>query len=346
MIFLEQALERLEELEPEVVFTVNSEEIIGALKKLNDKYGVSFDGTLVFCVVGELMPDELAGYFQSEFDLDETKAVAAAKDFTEQILNPLAQRLLFLDADPDKKAMTIVQEKNILSKMFGERIIPELKNNPIIKQAVNFRIFNILEEDENFKRELGRALLANSELLTVKNITVSGKQAAPTVDNWLSDYISVKGGEVFDSVSLSDYLANSANARGLSAEDKFLVSDVIQLYRNLQLFPQSTANKPIDEWQILPYSMDEVEDLRRKAKQYDKEREEMEKQAKKTEESSDSNKMEKEKLASMAPQEVSAVKHKSLADYDWSTITGLERRLLLEELGVSRQELEEYLKSK
>ena len=34
-----------------------------------------------------------------------------------------------------------------------------------------------------------------------------------------------------------------------------------------------------------------------------------------------------------------------LRQYDWSATTGLERRLLLEELGVSRQELEDYLKS-
>ncbi|MFA5124539.1 MAG: hypothetical protein WC473_01765 [Patescibacteria group bacterium] len=341
MIFLEQALDRLESLEPEVVFTVNSEEVIGVLKKINEEYGVSLDGALVFSVVGELMPDELPSYFQSEFGFDSVKAKAMAKDFIEQVLDPLARRLLFLSADPDKKGMTLVQEKSFLIRMFEEAIIQELKNNAIIKHAVNLRIFNILEGDENFKRNLGRVLLANNELLGGKNINVASKSVTPTISNWLSDYISIKGGEVFDTVSLSDYLANSANARSLSQEDKSLLSEVIQLYRNLQLFPQSTANKSIDEWQILPYGSDEIEDLEQKTRQLDKQQTVIERKFDKG-----MGKEKEEKIIEIVSSEGSVSEQKKLAKYDWPTISGLERRLLLEELGVSRQELEEYLKSK
>ncbi|MFA6228190.1 MAG: hypothetical protein WC668_03300 [Patescibacteria group bacterium] len=60
-----------------------------------------------------------------------------------------------------------------------------------------------------------------------------------------------------------------------------------------------------------------------------------------------SREIENDSAVSVIPAPVESVNSRSdmLSRYDWSTISGLERRLLLEELGVSRQELDEYLKS-
>lgn len=318
MLILEDALQKFELLDPEAVFIVNSDRFTRKIAELADKYGVDLNTAVLYSVIGDLKPEELGDYLAQEKEIDENTAKSIANELRNQVLKPLENRLLFLNSDPDKTGITLAQEKEILKKIFAEELILEMSENFIIKNALNLRLFDILEKDLNFKRELERLLYENKEFLTGNSITLSGKAAEPTIGNWLKDFIEKKGTDDFDTVALSDYLANSANTKNLSQAERQKLFDLLNLYRNLKFFPASVAAKPFEDWQIIPFEASEVEEF---AAQQSKESPEEE----------------------IKINEGEKTLEEKLSRYDWSKIVGIERRALLEELGVSLKDFVKWL---
>lgn len=307
MLSLEDALGKFELLEPEVIFIVNSDRFTNAIKELSEKYGVDLNAAVLYSVVGDLKPEELPEYLMQEKELAEDQAKAIATELIEKVLKPMEIRLLFLNNDPDKSGITPAQEKDELRKIFSENLVSEMSENFIIKNALNQRMFNILDEDINFKRDLERLIYENKEHLTEKLILLYEKPIEPTVGNWLKDFIQKKGADNFNAVSLSDYMTNSQNTKNLSAEEKQKVIDLLNLYRNLKFFPENVAGKPMEDWQIIPFDPDEVKKFIEMQKSLGEEEEE----------------------------EIGMTIDQKLSRHDWSNIVGIERRALLEELGVS-----------
>ncbi len=116
----------------------------------------------------------------------------------------------------------------------------------------NKRLILLIDDDMKFKTNLEQALYENKDILTDKNISVSGQSFEPTIGNWLKDFISVNGSGIFTNVVLSQYLANSPNTRNLSVEEKRILSKLLILYRNLKFFPQTLENLPPEKWGIIP----------------------------------------------------------------------------------------------
>lgn len=222
-----QALEKFAQLDPEVIFTVNSERYIKVLADLKKKYGIGFDRLVILTVTGDLAVEYLSDYLMREFELTQEKSKAAAKDLANTVLEPLAKRLLFLNADPDKKGITATQEKEVLRQIFAENLLVELSEYFLVKNAFNLRIFDLLEKDFNFKRELERLLYENNELATQKNIMVKGKNVSPTIANWLADFINKNNTGDFDAVTLSNYLTNTENTRNLSPQERQRLSELL-----------------------------------------------------------------------------------------------------------------------
>ena len=334
MIFLEEALEKFEQLDPEVIFTVNSERFTKPLSALSEKYGVSFDAAMIFIIVGELEVADLPAYLIREFDLPEDKAQAAAADLTGQVIEPMAERLLFLSADPDKPGITDNQEKEILRKIFSEALLSELDEVFMIKNALNYRLFNIFEKDFNFKRELERLLYENPERLTSSSIMVESKTVPPTIANWLADFISRKGTGDFNTVALSDYLTNSENGKNLSVVERQRVSDLLTVYRNLKFFPTNQTGKPIDQWQIIPFDQAEFKHFMERQEQG----------------AGGEELVVAEAMADTgrpaAKTSGTASLDDKLAPYNWSKITGIERRALLEDLGVPLKDFVKWSEKK
>jgi hypothetical protein len=110
----------------------------------------------------------------------------------------------------------------------------------------------LAENGESFSDELGKALLGNNEKLTEKPFSLSGRPVQPTIANWLSYFIKEKGSAKFDNIILTDFLVKSANAKGLSDEEKNAVKKLLLLYRNLKFFPESMPNETGEGWEIIP----------------------------------------------------------------------------------------------
>ena len=317
MLILENALQKFGLLDPEVVFIVNSDRFTGKIMELSKKYSVDLNAAVLHCVVGDLKPEELADYLIQEKEINAATAKAVVDELKNQVLKPLETRLSFLNADPDKKGITAAQEKDILRKIFSEGILAEMSEHFIIKNAFNLRIFDLLEKDLNFKRELERLLYENKELLTTNSLTVSGKPAEPTIGNWLKDFIDKKGTGDFNTIALSDYMTNSANTKNLTQDEKRKLFDLFNLYRNIKFFPDTVSGKPMEEWQIIPFDLAEVKNFI----------------------DEDNKKFQATKGEEEEAEELTA--EQKLAKYDWSKIVGIERRALLEELGVS---LKDFIK--
>lgn len=326
MLFLEDALEKFADLDPEVIFAVNSDRVIASLKQLAEKYGVSFESALLFLVVGDLPETEIADYLVREAGLDEKIADQATQEFLELVAKPLSLRLGFLNADPDKEFMSLVQEKEYLRKIFKEDLLVELKDSPFLKNAFNFRIFDILEKDINFKRELERLLYDNNERVTANNIVVSGQTVAPTIANWLRDFINTAGSANFNSVVFSNYLVNSANTKNLTPEERSILADLISVYKNLKFFEEEVEGRGIDDWRILPFSVSELKQVGKTSKTKEI--------SKKSDKKSAEEILEKEVTVNSLDEKLSS--------YDWPNLSPLETRAILESLGITLKDFKNW----
>ncbi len=139
----------------------------------------------------------------------------------------------------------------------------ELKNNFLLEE-LNDDIIELIAKDQNFKKDLEKALYKNLEKLTHKEFTSGGKHHTPSVRNWLKDFISQQGSGMFDNVALSHYIANSSNVKILNEKEKRLVQKLLLLYRNLKFFPQSLKDVPVEQWEIIPIEKEGEELIKNK----------------------------------------------------------------------------------
>lgn len=316
MLFLEDALAKLELMDPEVVFAVNSDRVIASLKKLSDKYGVTLDAPLLFLLTGGLSEADLPEYLEQEKDLDPSRSKIVAKEFLQTVVEPLTKRLNFLNADPDKEGITIAQEKEYLRRIFKEDLVSELHESPFIKNAFNFRLFDLFEREFSLKKELERLLYENNELLTSAKIKVGEGLVEPTIANWLKDFIDKNGSGMFTAVTLSQYLTDSENTKKLTFAERKDLSDLFMTYANLKFFEELVNKKPMDDWRIIPFDLNELKKPQEAKKQ-------------------------SPKVAVEKPQLQS--QEEKLAQYDWNNLSNLERRALLEELGLTQKDLDKFL---
>jgi len=255
MPYIKESLEKFNNLEPEIILTVDSDEVAEKIKKVAEKNNIKTENlslAIIFLIVGDLKLEEIKDFFKTELEATDELASKITADFTIEIFNPLIKRLDFLNANPDKD-MKIEEEEKIFTEIFSKDLLKEFNSHPIILRAIDFRFFYIFNRDATFRDELVRVLLTNEEILTAGTILADGKSRPATIGNWLKNFIEINGSEMFDSIVLARYLVDSKDILKLSVEDKEKVKKVLALYRNLKFFPESMPNDTGENWQIIPY---------------------------------------------------------------------------------------------
>jgi hypothetical protein len=192
--------------------------------------------------------------------LDEQKKALAdeAKYFAEQ--NAPEEEYVFLPAptlpEPEKE-IDPVKEKEDSVHLFENDILSvlTLEDQEFIDEY-NYILIKLMYEDDSFRKELEKLLYVNQEVITTQPFILGEKQERGTIANWLKDFISQNGSEMFNVVALSRFLTTSVNAKVLDEAEKKMVRKVLKLYRNLVFFPDSLANMPQEEWQIFPIEKD------------------------------------------------------------------------------------------
>lgn len=252
MLDIEKSLEKFNDLPEEIILSVDSDAVANKMKELEEKHQVELSSVIIFITVGDMKMEEIEKYLSIEFGLDNAKVRHIHEDLEKEIFNPLIRRLDFLNTNPAKDTITIDEEKDYLLNMFATDLLSELNNNPIIINAINLRIFNILKHDLNFKNDLENSLYKNQERITEKEFVLDKKKRSPSIENWLKNFIKEKGTASFDNVELTDYVVRSGNSKILSSEEKKIVRKLLLLYRNLKFFPESMPSDDGEGWEILP----------------------------------------------------------------------------------------------
>ncbi|OGF25152.1 hypothetical protein A2303_02285 [Candidatus Falkowbacteria bacterium RIFOXYB2_FULL_47_14] len=124
-------------------------------------------------------------------------------------------------------------------------------------EELNDDIIDFIAVDVKFKNELEYALYKNPEKLTHKTFILDGSPHAPSVRNWLRDFIRTNGSGIFDNVALTKYVTYSPNCQRLDDFEKEMVRKLLSLYRNLKFFPESLNGVPVEKWEIIPIEREE-----------------------------------------------------------------------------------------
>jgi len=164
------------------------------------------------------------------------------------------------DDDDDDVEVELTPEESI--EQYKQMIANNLYDLLLISdhlfiQQFNYRLIGLLVDHIELKNDLIVILMNNQLKIGTETIVLDGRQLQPTIENWIRFFISQKGSELFDAVTLSDFLINSTSAKFLSVNDKELLSRLLQLYRNIKFFPDSLVGDNPDAWEILTYVGDQ-----------------------------------------------------------------------------------------
>jgi len=158
---------------------------------------------------------------------------------------------------PNKNIINLNQEyeKRDILQLFSE-YLTETFNYPdeSVIEELNDDIIDLLETDQDFKKQLEETLYNNQEILTNQEYILEGKKQQPTVANWIKEFIKagvIEQGLEFDQVR---FFNQSNNFSKLTLPEKDLVAKLFDLYYRTKFFPQSVEKLPESEKQVLVYT--------------------------------------------------------------------------------------------
>lgn len=264
--YLLDCLDKFYELPDVIILEFNHPNHLKIIDELGAEYGLELSFVAVLVAIDELQLDSLAEYLVKRYDLPGITAKTIADKFNNLYFQPIINRLSFFNQDPNKISPTLDEERSIITNLFRENLLVELKNYEQIIAAINQRVFAWLDRDLSARKQIETALLQNQEKITEQPIVINGEKLPGTVANWLRCFAIEKGAENFNSLSISEFLGLSKNAANLSELDKKTLRSLLNTYRNIKFFPDSMPSDDGTDWAIIPLpekniSLDETIDL-------------------------------------------------------------------------------------
>lgn len=265
--YLSECLEKFHDLPEPIQEMVGGFEACLEVKELEEIYKVSLSFVVILISIGELYIDDVADYLNLKFGLDKIKGEEVADKLEEKIFTPVLNAIIEVNRDTDEEeenkfgpimAMSLADRKEFILKTFTEELVPALKAEPSKIKDFNIALFQIFNEDEALEDRVESLLYINQEKLSDHQIILDGHPASPSIANWLKDFIKKYGSNLFNEVTLAEYLSQSPNIKSIKPEEKELVRKILKLYRNLVFFPESMDGVVIDNWEILPVGYNEI----------------------------------------------------------------------------------------
>ncbi len=224
--------------------------------------GLTFQKNFQADFVGKLLLP-LQGQVASDFKvwcqklgIDPLKYQKYVDDF-EDLIDEENIDILDEAATKAESFVNLQEEKDILIDLLTNGLVGILKNNhhdSVID--LNSGLIYCLKSDGAFQDKLQKILLSSPEIISQKNLVLEDKEEPGSVANWLKDFIKNNGSEIPSSVVLSRYISEGANTKALSDEEKKTLRKLLHLYKNLVFFPDSLANLPMADWEIIPFDKD------------------------------------------------------------------------------------------
>ncbi len=151
------------------------------------------------------------------------------------------------------KQPTIEERKRDSLELFEKYLVDVLDlDNELTLEELNLDLVDLLLDDHKFKDNLERALFKNLQKLTHKKFVLDGKPHAPSVRNWLRDFVKRVGTSYFDNVTLSQYITSSPNAKILDEEERKKLHKLLIIYRNIRFFYKLASVLPPEKLKIIP----------------------------------------------------------------------------------------------
>ncbi len=255
--YISECLEKFRALPLFIQEAVGGFEALQVIDKLEQKYDIKLGFFVILVAIGELRMEDIEQYLQIKYKLSSESAAELNDIMQEQIFGPAIEiAVTDINNSSNYYKLDLVGKKKFLRDLFRTKLGTIIVLQPEIAAEINDEILEILLQDfkDNnftFKSDLEKALYDNEEKFIGRQLMADGKLSL-TIGNWLLDFVNQKGSDYFDNVILSDYLANSVNARQLDNNDKKLLAKILVLYRNLKFFPKSLENLPPEKWGIIP----------------------------------------------------------------------------------------------
>ncbi|MFA6995314.1 MAG: hypothetical protein WC249_02795 [Patescibacteria group bacterium] len=272
MTYIQECLEKFQELPGDAKEKIGGATAFNLIKELEQKYQVSLSFLIILLAIGELNSEDIYDYVTAKYKLKPTEAKNLSQEIQIKILDPVFDDIfedVLSDEEPTESAeigessesteLTAGQEKELLLKIFSEKLVEILKVDKTDDlQKLNIAIFKIFQADDLIEEKIINIFYNNQEIITPGKIILNGSDVRPTVSNWLKDFISENGSELFSNIVLVKYLSNNSNVKGLKEVDRDLIKKLLKLYRNLAFFPESMDNVPLEEWEVFPIDRQEV----------------------------------------------------------------------------------------
>lgn len=252
MNYIAQCLEKFRALPEPIKNRLGGFEVLENIKILEKKYGVQLSFLVVLVAIGEINLDGISEYAEKKFGFSEEDAFDLKSDMIREVFS-----LLLFNVEQ------AVMSEATLKEEFSKGVVKLLTDNTAAENT-NFNIFSLFSKDGALQESLSNILLENQENITAGRIIFDDHEVAPTISNWLKDFIKINGSDMFDELALAQYLSSSANAKKLTSGEKDLLRKLLSLYRNLVFFPDSMGNDPVEDWQIIP--VDKVEENKKASK--------------------------------------------------------------------------------
>lgn len=99
--------------------------------------------------------------------------------------------------------------------------------------------FLYLEERDDVKLNVVKALEKNGQKITNNKITVGKESQRPTVSNWIKDYSTNLGVDKIDDIKRIEYLTNGTNIKKLSPEEVERIKALFGFYEKLKISSQT-----------------------------------------------------------------------------------------------------------
>lgn len=153
-------------------------------------------------------------------------------------------------------SVDIKEEEDYVTDILKNDLLSIFKTSSLsANTALNRGFIYLLFNAEGFKESALRIIMSSQSLIGKNNILMDGREVAPSVANWLKNFIKEKGSDMFDDIVLAQYLDNNNGAKQLSQEEKEILSSLLRFYKNINFFPESMQNIAPDKWQIFPFEV-------------------------------------------------------------------------------------------
>ncbi|BFD24811.1 MAG: hypothetical protein JST_000118 [Candidatus Parcubacteria bacterium] len=262
--YFNYCLEKFKDLPDPVRGFLNSPDTAVIIREIEIDHEVSLSFLIVLVAIDELSFEDIPSYLEKKHQIDKSRGELIAAEIIDRVFGPLLNQEDLSDEAVindilGEQALTLPlidrpleERRQYILDIFEEELVPTLQASNSELKELNLTIFKTFNDDLNLEDQVESLLYKNQEKLTTKSIILDGHPAAPTVANWLKDFIKIYGSSLFSEISLAEYLVKASNLKKLASAEKELVRKLLKLYRNLVFFPESMDGILLENWELFP----------------------------------------------------------------------------------------------